>query len=202
MWHLRETRRLPSQRTRDVALNGVVDDKTLFCELYEREGKAVLVFLARRTFDADIALELTAETFAIALESWTRLRPLSPDASHAWLLTVASRLYGRYLRRARIERRALQRLGIRVPTVHEEDLARIEDLAGLRQIRETLSDGSARLSDEQQEAVRLRVVEERSYGEIAETLGITQQTARARVSRGLRQLAAAVSPKLEQPETR
>jgi RNA polymerase sigma-70 factor (ECF subfamily) len=47
-----------------------MDDADAFSELYRREGEAVLVFLARRTLDVELALDLTAETFAIALTSW------------------------------------------------------------------------------------------------------------------------------------
>jgi RNA polymerase sigma-70 factor, ECF subfamily len=45
---------------------------------------------------------------------------------------------------------------------------------------------------EQGDALRLRVIDERSYPEIAETLGVSEQAARARVSRGLRRLADAL----------
>ncbi|HEY3774967.1 MAG TPA: sigma factor-like helix-turn-helix DNA-binding protein [Solirubrobacteraceae bacterium] len=38
------------------------------------------------------------------------------------------------------------------------------------------------------DALRLRVVEERPYPEVARVLGISEQAARARVSRGLRSL--------------
>ncbi|MGE5461256.1 MAG: RNA polymerase sigma factor, partial [Solirubrobacterales bacterium] len=44
------------------------------------------------------------------------------------------------------------------------------------------------LSDEQREALTLRVIEGRSYHEVAESLRITEETARARVSRGLKRL--------------
>jgi hypothetical protein len=33
----------------------------------------VTVFIARRTFDVSAAADLTAETFALALTSWSRL---------------------------------------------------------------------------------------------------------------------------------
>ena len=46
----------------------------------------------------------------------------------------------------------------------------------------------------QRDALHLRVIEERSYEEIALQLGISQQTVRARVSRGLRALAHALEP--------
>lgn len=177
-----------------------VRDADAFSKLYEREGESVLVFLARRTFDADIALELTAETFAVALESWSKLRELSAEASHAWLMTVASRLYGRYLRRARVERRAIDRLGIQLPTMHEDDLSTLEARAGIDGLRAALSQELARLSNGQLEAVRLRVIDELPYDDIAAKLGITEQTARARVSRGLRELATALAPELQGQE--
>jgi len=41
--------------------------------------REILVFLARRTLDADVAVELTAETLALALSSWRRLRELTPE---------------------------------------------------------------------------------------------------------------------------
>jgi len=55
---------------------------------------------ARRTLDADVAVELTAETFALVMSSWRRLRELTPEQTRAWLFTVGRRLYGRYLRTA------------------------------------------------------------------------------------------------------
>ena len=47
----------------------------------------------------------------------------------------------------------------------------------------------AALPEGQREAVRLRVIDDRSYRETAEELGTTEVVARARVSRGLRKIA-------------
>jgi len=152
----------------------------------------VLMFLARRTLDVETAVDLTAETFAIALTSWTRVRELGAEQAQAWLFTVARRRYSRDLRRARVERRLVQRLGIRVPSVHHDDLALIEERAGLADLRVALGRELERLSDGQRQALRLRVVEERPYGEVASTLGVSEQAARARVSRGLRALTDAL----------
>ena len=160
-----------------------MDDADAFSGLYEREGEAVLFFLARRSMEPEVAVDLTAETFAVALRSW------------GTLFTVARRLYGRYARRARVERRAVERLGIQVPPVHRDDLALIEERCGLGELRAALGLELARLSNEQREALRLRVVEERPYDEVARRLGVSEQTARARVSRGLRALTAALEPR-------
>jgi RNA polymerase sigma-70 factor (ECF subfamily) len=174
-----------------------MDDAEAFSLLYEREGEAVLIFLARRTMDAEVAIDLTAETFAVALRSWATLQGLEPLQRRAWLFTVARRQYSGYVRRARVERRAVERLGIQVPAVHHEDLLLIEERAGLAELRVALGRELGRLSVDQREALRLRVVEERPYEELACRLGISEQTARARVSRGLRTLMAALEPILQ-----
>jgi RNA polymerase sigma factor (sigma-70 family) len=171
-------------------LGVMADDE--FAAMYAREGEVVLVFVARRTLDAAVAADLTAETFAQAFRSWPRLRGRSQPEVRAWLFTVARRQLSRYLRRGRIERRALQRLGIRVPALHEDDVAAIDERAGLGELRAALGVELARLSVDQREALRLRVVEERSYAEAASLLGVSEQAVRARVSRGLRSLAGAL----------
>ena len=52
----------------------VMADPGDFDEMYRTESEGVLVFFTRRTFDAEIALDLTAETFAHAYIGWRRLR--------------------------------------------------------------------------------------------------------------------------------
>jgi RNA polymerase sigma factor (sigma-70 family) len=171
-----------------------MDDAEAFSELYRSEGESVLIFLTRRTWDGETALELTAETFALALGSWRRLSTLTPEQQRAWLFTVARRQLSRYLRRAKVERRAIRRLGMQIPQVEPQDLLLIEQRAGLPELRQTLERELSRLSAAQREALRLRVVEERSYEDVALRLGISEQTARARVSRGLRALSRALEP--------
>ncbi len=169
-------------------------DQESFTAMYTREGEPVLLFLARRTLDSAVAADLTAETFALAFRSWSRLRGRSENEVRAWLYTVARRQVSRYLRRGRVERRAVQRLGIRMPALHDDDVTAIERRAGMAELRTALSVELQRLSHEQREALRLRVVEERSYPEVASELGISEQAVRARVSRGLRALAGALEP--------
>lgn len=152
------------------------------------------MFLTRRTLDGEIAVDLMAETFAIAMRSWRKLRPLEPEQRRAWLFTVARRQYSRYLRRAKVERRATHRLGIQVPTIGQDDLSLIEDRAGLEELRAVLGRELARLSPMHRQVLCMRIVEERPYEEIAAKLGVSEQTARTRVSRGLRSLANALEP--------
>ena len=165
-----------------------------FVALYERDAEAVLVFLTRRTLDVEVALDLTAETFAQAWRGWPGVRLDSPEEVRGWLFTIARRQLGHYFRRGHAERRALRRIGVRVPTLHEDDIAEIERAAGLSSLRSALRFELERLSGDQREALQLRVVDELSYAEISSRLGISEATVRARVSRGLRTLAAALEP--------
>lgn len=156
--------------------------------MYSREFETVLVFLSRRTLDVTIAADLAAETFALAFLGWLTLRGRTDEEVRAWLFTVARRQVSHYLRRSRAEQRAVRRLGVQVPIVHEDDVELIEERAGLSALRAEVSMQLAGLNSQQRDALRLRVVEERSYPEVAMVLGVSEQTARARVSRGLRSL--------------
>ncbi len=167
-----------------------------FDRVYRRESEGVLVFFARRTLDPEVALELTAETFAQAYLGWGRLRGRSREERQAWLYTIARRQLSRYQRRGRVERRALARLGVQTPVAHEDDLALIEERAGIAELRATLGRELARLNVDQRRALELRIVQERPYAEVARDLGISELAARARVSRGLRALGQALEVQL------
>ena len=167
-------------------------DPETFVDFYREEAEFVLMFLTRRTFDAEIAVELTAETFAQAWRGWRRVRSDSREEMRAWLLTIARRQLAHFLRRGRAQRTAISRLGISVPAVHEDDLAAIERAAGLEGARALLDDALAGLTDDQRDAVRMRVVDDLPYDEVARRLGVSEPTARARVSRGLRALQGAL----------
>jgi RNA polymerase sigma factor (sigma-70 family) len=163
-----------------------------FVELYRRESAIVLRFCARRVLDADAAVDLCAETFAQAFRGRRGFRGATEAQARAWLLTIARRQVGRYLKKGVLDRRARDALGLQTPRPQEDEAEEIERLAGLAALRTALADGLSRLGGDQREALRLRVVEERPYPEVASSLGVTEATARARVSRGLRALGAAL----------
>jgi RNA polymerase sigma-70 factor (ECF subfamily) len=158
--------------------------------LFERHADEVLAFLARRTLDPQAALDLTGETFAVAWSSRRRFRGSDDEAARAWVFGIARNLLRAYLRRGYAERRALARLGVDPVELTQEAHARIEELAGLATLRAALAAELDRLPAGQRDALVLRVVEELPFELVASRLGITPETARARVSRGLRALQA------------
>ena len=167
-------------------------DDAAFSALYRRHARALLVYFTRRTYDVETALDLTAETFAQAFAARRRFRGGSDAEAHAWLFTIASRQLAGYLRRGYAQRTLVARLGIEVPAASPAETERILELAGLRSLRTVIAQELARLSTDQREALQLRVVDELSYAAVAQRLGISEQAARMRVSRGLNALAQAV----------
>jgi RNA polymerase sigma factor (sigma-70 family) len=157
--------------------------------LYARHREELLVFLARRTADPQIALDLWAETFAQAVAGGHRYRGATDDEAAAWLYAIARRQLALYYRRGRIEQRALARLQLEREPASPEQLAEISRRAALGELRAELAEALAQLSPGMRAAVQLRIVDELSYPDLARNLGITEQAARARVSRGLSKLA-------------
>jgi RNA polymerase sigma factor (sigma-70 family) len=168
--------------------------------LYEAHAGDVLRFFARRTLQSEVAVDLMAETFAQAFIDRARFRGSEDNAALAWIFGIARNQLGKYFRRGVVERRAVGKLGLQLGLLSDSDYERVEELAGLRTRRLAVAAGLAELSAAHREALQLRVVEERSYPELARTLGITEQTARARVSRALRTLAKATEHLEESPD--
>lgn len=165
--------------------------------LYDRAAQPLLVMLVRHTMDVDVALDLWAETWAAAFGSRRRFRGSTTKQAEAWVRGIASRQYAMYVRRGYAERRALRRLGLERPTVEREDIEALERLAGIEGLRAQLADGLAHLSEDQRDALRLRVVEELPYPDVARLLNVSEPTARARVSRGLRVLREHLDPAVD-----
>ncbi len=160
--------------------------------LYARHHDELLLFLARRTADAEVALDLWSETFAQAVAGRTKFRGTSDAEAAAWLYGIAKRQLARYFRRGYAERRALERLGLERPPADIELIADVARRAQLDVLRAELAVAFASLSEPIRDAVKLRVVDELPYIQVAETLSISEQAARARVSRGLAALADAL----------
>jgi RNA polymerase sigma-70 factor, ECF subfamily len=175
-------------------LVGSQERPELFAVLYDRHARRLLTFFARRTFEAEAAADLTAETFAQAFASRRRFRDHGAGGAEAWLYTIGRRQLGRYLRRRRVERQARDRLRMPVRQLSSTDHDRIEELIDFEAVGRAVAAALASLSTEQREAVTLRVIDRRSYSEVASMLGCTEVAARARVSRGLARLARVLEP--------
>jgi RNA polymerase sigma-70 factor (ECF subfamily) len=165
--------------------------------LFEREADGLFGFLVRRTFDPDVALDLLGETFAVAFEKRNHFRGATQEEASAWLWAIGRRLLLRFFRKGRAERAALERLCVQTEPMSDDERSRVEAVADLPALRTRVVAELERLAPKHQAAVRLRVIDELPYPEVARRLGIAETAARARVSRALRALALALDDQKE-----
>lgn len=167
-------------------LGATAHDPLAFGEFYRRHERAILHFFLRRTRSAELAADLTAESFAATLASAERFEPRGDGSATAWLFGIARHVYARSVERQRVEDRARRRLGMPPLALTDELLDRVESAAGAENAEALL----AELPAAQREALQMRVVDEREYDDIARQLRCSEAVVRQRVSRGLRTLRA------------
>jgi RNA polymerase sigma factor (sigma-70 family) len=165
----------------DLLASGSASDFGCF---YDRHLDAVLAFVGRRTRQPEAIFDLTAETFARALEHRGQYQPARGPAI-GWLLGIARNLIIDSVRRGKIEAESRVRLGMAVVELDDEQLAAIAERGG-RGLRAAL----AALPEEQLAAVIRRVVLDEPYPVIADGLQCSEQVVRKRVSRGRATLRA------------
>jgi RNA polymerase sigma factor (sigma-70 family) len=155
-------------------------DAASFELLYLHHVEGLLGFFSRRTRDAELAADLTAETFAAALAGRRRYRR-DAGAASSWLFGIAMNKLADAQRRGYAERRARRRMGMERIELTDDDIARIDALGESA----TASALLEVLGDDQRDAIRAHVIDERSYGEIANEQHVSEAVVRKRVSRGL-----------------
>lgn len=171
-------------------LLGTDRDPESFAAFYRRHEQGVLAYFRHRTHQADLVADLTAETFAHALASRRSFDPARGPA-RGWLFGIASHVLSRSLRKRRVEDRARRKIGLERIEFTESEYERIEVMS-VADLLEIALDG---IPDNQRRALQLRVVEERTYEDVASQMQSSQVLARQRVRRGL----TALRSRLEDP---
>ncbi|MBP3485395.1 MAG: sigma-70 family RNA polymerase sigma factor [Oscillospiraceae bacterium] len=152
-------------------------------QIYQQHARTVYRFLLAQCGDADLAEELTQETFYQALRSLDRY-----DGScklSVWLCQIARHLWYQHLRRRGREAPMPDEPPERpVPSAEEETLDRQAHLGLVRQVHD--------LPEPYREVVYLRAFGQLSFREIGDVLGKTENWARVTFYRGKEKLKGAV----------
>lgn len=170
-------------RTDAELLAAIADRDPEACTaFYRRHLSRTVAFLMRNTRDPDLTADLTGEVFASVIVAARRYRPQTESAA-PWVIGIARNVLGNSRRRGRVQEHVRRRLGFE-PTVLDDDDAEITErlVAGDSGRVVELVDA---LPIAERDAVKARVVDERSYGEIATELRCSELVVRKRVSRGL-----------------
>ena len=157
--------------------------ETLCRDWYEAYGTSVYNYFRFHIPLADVAEDLTAETFLKVIRAAERFDPARGTAK-AWILTVARNVLGDWRRRARL------RQYVALGTMHdllyqapspEERLLREEEVG-------RLLDAVATLADADRELIGLRYGSGLDTAEVAQILAISEGSVRTRLWRVLGKL--------------
>jgi RNA polymerase sigma-70 factor (ECF subfamily) len=202
----------PASPTQDVALSNLsgvywdeqddaallraaMADREAFAVFYRQHALIVYRWFAYRVrSEGTVASELTSETFAQALRSLPRFKGTVPGSGTSWLFGIARNLAREHYRSRRVRDDARRELGMPVLEAVDLGFQEVEDRIDSERLRDALAVALSQLPTAQREAVRLRIVDELDYPAIASATAASEQTARLRVSRGLRALHARLAP--------
>ena len=176
-------RGVPDPRTDGELLIATASDPEAFALFYRRHVRGVLSFFRRRVGTPELAFDLTAETFAAALEASPRYEP-RPEPARGWLYGIAWNKLHEAHRDGQADDAARRGRGMAPITLSDEAIERIEAQVSAAPALRLLES----LPAPQRDAVRARVVDERSYEEIAAELRCSPSVVRKRVSRGVQTL--------------
>jgi len=149
-------------------------------QAFRRHYDRIYRYLRRRTDDDHEAEELAQMVF---VEAAARLDDFKPGATPvlAWLYTVAQRRLADRARTAARRRETLSGLdGGR--------LAAVEDLGYGVDVARAIGDALGRLPQKQQQVAVMKLLEQRSWAEIAGRVGATEAACKMRFARALEAL--------------
>jgi RNA polymerase sigma factor (sigma-70 family) len=171
-----------------AAMRSAVEDAAAFDAVFASQFDRLLSRTVGQVYDSEIAVDIVSETLAEAFIQRARFRGSTDAELVAWLNTIAKRKVAGFYRKAAVERRALNKLGIEPPELTQAEHREVLDRIDAPAMREAIRAGLMALSESQREALTLRIVDELPYPSLAAQLGIPEEAARQRVARALQKL--------------
>ena len=156
-------------------------DKQKITKMYEENVKAVYKYLFCLTHSADLAEELTQETFYQAMKGIDRFR--GECKISVWLCQIGKRLWYKELERRKRKEVPLSEVTEEFPAfghVENDYLLNVEKVEVFRMLHH--------LEDTTREVMYLRLAGELSFAEIGSIMGKTENWARVTFYRGKQKL--------------
>jgi RNA polymerase sigma-70 factor (ECF subfamily) len=162
-------------------------DRPAFAVLVGRYWDRLYRWLCRLTRDATAAEDIAQETFLKAFAAVGSFR--AGSNFRAWLFRIA---HNNFVNQRRAVRHTRQPL---VPEVAEEPRGPVGEALSREALR-LIAEAVAKLPSDFRGALTLRVEEGLSFRDIANVMGITEETARWRVFKARQKLMAVLAPEL------
>ena len=177
----------PTGDEADLIASAQAGSRPAFAALVECYWDRLYRWLCRLTRDGVAAEDIAQETFLKAFAGINSFRPGSNF--RAWLFRIAHNNFVNQRRAIRLNRQPL------VPEVAEEPRGPVGETLS-REALILIAEAVAKLPSDFRGALTLRVEEGLSFRDIAEVLGITEETARWRVFKARQKLMAVLAPDL------
>jgi RNA polymerase sigma-70 factor, ECF subfamily len=177
----------PTDDEADLIQSAQAGNRPAFAALVDRYWDRLYRWLCRLTRDGVTAEDIAQETFLKAFAGIGSFRP--GTNFRAWLFRIAHNNFVNQRRAIRHNRQPL------VPEIAEEPKGPVGETL-TREALILISEAVAKLPSDFRGALLLRVEEEMSFREIADVLGITEETARWRVFKARQKLMAVLAPDL------
>jgi RNA polymerase sigma-70 factor (ECF subfamily) len=171
----------------ELILSAQAGDRPAFAALVERYWERLYRWLCRLTRDGSVAEDITQETFLKAFAAVNSFRP--GTNFRAWLFRIAHNNFVNQRRSIRHNRQPL------VPEIAEEPQGPVSETLS-REALTIIAEAVAKLPSDFRGALMLRVDEGLSFRDIAEVMGITEETARWRVFKARQKLMSVLAPDL------
>ncbi len=159
-----------------------------FSVLYEKYFRSIFVFVYHRTQQEELTADITQVVFMKAIANLQRYTFKGVPFS-SWLFSIAVNEVNMYFRKTKRERAV---------SLQHEDLGRIieeMDDGDSQEKEKLLLKAMEKLKEDEVEIIQLRFFEKRSFAEVGEILGITENNAKVRTYRVLDKLKVFMSPK-------
>ncbi|HEV2445761.1 MAG TPA: sigma-70 family RNA polymerase sigma factor [Candidatus Sulfopaludibacter sp.] len=159
-----------------------------FRALFESYYPAVRSYFARRGFSPEDCRDLAQDVFVAVHTGISTLH--AEEAFTAWLFSIARHVAARHLERARNPVRSASAASgdpqFDAPSPEPSPLGAMLDQEKVEVMRAALEE----LPDRMRQCVRARLVDELSYREIGERLGISENTVAVHVHRAMKTMRA------------
>jgi RNA polymerase sigma factor (sigma-70 family) len=163
----------------DVA-TGEPDARRVVAGWFDRHVDAIHAYVCRRAGE-QVARDVTAETFRVALEDFDRFDP-ARGHERAWLYGIASNLLRRHWR-TECRLRQTQRRSVRGESGPSDPYVVVDARLDARHDVERVLAAVEQLDEEDRDLLFLVVWEQLSSAEVAVALGIPAGTVRTRLKR-------------------
>jgi len=180
-----------SEEEQNVISNAGQDPEA-FGQLYDTYYQPVFAFLYSRTGNADVAKDLTSETFFQALRSLHRYKPMKGASFKSWLFRIAVTQIGNYYRQ---RAKYLEVTTEEVPEIVGRDEFRPdiafkmgEDAQELKEQIALMRRMMKQLNQKQQTILTLRYFSHMTVPEVAATVGMKEGTIKSHIHRAIKKL--------------